>query len=304
MKVRSKTFSCVAMFSVGSCLISTSVRAELIQFTIDQTQSALTISGTFAGFAIEPQGTGSLMARYTGTLVADVGVSDIQFVGGSIIAAITNGNWEPAAGGAQGTAPANYGGEVVNFFVNGKAALREVRFDLTSDVLSVSAGAFTAHALSFNFAPAANSVIDYSYSSAFGSSGSGSQVLAGASTNATSTNGTLIAQGNESVLTIPVDISGSLTVNLNEVQYRFRGQLVGRAAASAPVQITSFQLIPGQLSFMIATTPAQSYTIFGSSNLMDWPEIIDQFTATNSLSERTVGLPFPLPQQYFRVRRD
>ena len=245
------------------------------------------------------------MTRYTGTIEADVAGSDIQFVGGSIIAAITNGNWEPVAGGAQGSAPANYGGEVVNLFVNGKAALREVRFDLTSDVLPVSNGTFNAQALLFNFIPAAGSVIDYSYSITFGSSGSGSQVLVGVTTNTTSTNAMLVVQGNESLLTIPVDISGSLTVlNPNDVQYRFRGQLVGRAAASVPLQITSFRLIPGQLNFTIASIPGQAYTILSSTNLVDWPEVVDQFTATNSLSERTIALPAHLPQQYFRTRKD
>src|SRR5688572_16851766 len=115
MRIRRKSFSFGALFWVGLCLISAFIRAELIQFTIDQTRSALTISGTFAGFAIEPQETGS---------------------------------------------------------------------------------------------------------------------------------------------------------------------------------------------FSIATTTGQTYSILASTNLTDWPEIIDQFVATNSPSERAVTLPAPLPQQYFRVRRD
>lgn len=305
MRIRRNPFASYAFIALGQCLVSATVLAELKTFTINQAQSSLAISGTFAGFAIEPQGPGSLVTSYTGTIEADVTSSDILFVGGSVIAALTNGNWEPAAGGAPGTAPANYGGEVVNFFVNGQAALREVHFELTSDVLPVSGGTFNAQASLFNFVPAASSVIDFSYSITFGTSGSGSQVLAGASTNATSTNVTLIAQGNESVLIIPVDISGSLTVaNPNDVQYRFRGQLVARAAASAPLQITSFRLTPSQLHFTITTTTGQSYTIFGSTNLTDWPVVIDQFAATNNPTERTVALPAALPEQYFRVRQD
>src|SRR5688572_16328769 len=120
MTIRTEIFSCGAVLSVGLCLVWTPIRAELVEFMIDRSQSALTISGSFSGFAIEPQATGSLMARYAGTIQAEVGGSNIQFLGGSIIAALTNGNWEPAAGGVSGTAPANYGGEVVNFFVNGK----------------------------------------------------------------------------------------------------------------------------------------------------------------------------------------
>jgi hypothetical protein len=306
MKVRSEAICLAAsLLLAGLCVVPSAAHAELIQFTIDQTQSALAISGTFAGFTIEPQGPGSLMARYTGTIVAEVAGSDIQFVGGSMIVALTNGNWEPAAGGAPGAAPADYGGEVVNFLVNGKAAMRNVLLDVTSDVLPVGNGAFPAQGLQFSFIPAAASVIDYNYSLLIGGSGNGSQVLSGSSTNAISTNATVIAQGEGTVLTIPLDISGSVTVlNPNDVQYRFRGQLVARATASVPSQINSFQFSAGQLNFTIATTPGQAYTILGSTNLADWPEIIDQFTATNSLAERTVALPASLPRQYFRVRQD
>src|SRR5262245_20416127 len=80
------------------CLAPLITRAELVQFTLEETQSRLTISGTFAGFAIEPQETGSLVTRYTGTIAAEVSGSDIQLVGGSMIVALTNGNWEPTTG--------------------------------------------------------------------------------------------------------------------------------------------------------------------------------------------------------------
>src|ERR1051325_141036 len=80
-------------------------RAEPVQFAIDRTQSSLTVSGTFSSFAIQPQSPGSLVTSYTGTIEADVSSSTIAFVGGSVVAALTNGNWEPAAGGASGTAP-------------------------------------------------------------------------------------------------------------------------------------------------------------------------------------------------------
>jgi hypothetical protein len=305
MNFRRIPFESRAFIVLCQCLVAAPAWAELRTFTIDQARSSLAISGTFAGIAIEPQEPGSLVTSYTGTIEADVTGSEIVLTGGSIIAALTNGNWEPAAGGIPGVAPANYGGEVANFLVSGLAALREVRFDVTSGVLPVNGGEFNAQEVVFNFIPAATSVIDYTYSITFGSSGNGSQALVGTSMNITPTNGTLVAQGDETVLTIPVDIAGSLTVlNPNDVQYRFRGQLVGRAAASLPVQIDSFRMTPGQLHFMITTTTDQSYTILGSTNPIDWPEIIDQFTATNSLSERIVTLPSPLPRQYFRVRQD
>lgn len=278
--------------------------AELKTFTIDPARSSLRISGTFAGFNIEPQAPGSLVTSYEGTIEAEVTGSDIVFLGGSVIAALTNGNWQPAAGGAAGSAPANYGGQVVNLFVNGRAALRNVRFDLTSGVLPLNDGHYEAQELLFNFIPGGDSVIDYTYSITLGGSGNASQALYGTSPNAVSTNGTLEVRGDETELTIPVDISGALTVvSLNDVQYRFRGQLVAAAAAPAPVEIHSFHVNAGQLYFSIATVPGQSYTILGSTNLEGWSEILDQFTATETLTERTLAMPASQPQYYFRVRQ-
>lgn len=305
MKSPGRLLSHSALLSAWLCLIATLSRADLRQFTVDESQSSLTISGTFAGFDIEPQSPGSLKTSYGGIIEAEVTSTNILFLGGSMIAARTNGNWQPASGGTAGSAPANYGGQVVNLLVTGKAALRDVLLDVTSEELAVSGGTFSSQGLQFRFIPNITSVIDYNYDPIIGDPGSGSQALTGSSTNSVSTNATLVAQGDETVLTMPVDISGSVSVaNPNDVQYRFRGQLVARASMSAPLQIKSFQFSPGQLNFTIATTPGQSYAILGSTNLQDWPTVVDQFMATNHFTERMVPLPAPVPEQYFSVRRD
>ena len=117
-------------------------------------------------------------------------------------------------------------------------------------------------------------------------------------------NATLIVQGAELVLTIPVDNSGTATaLNPNDIQYRLRGQLVARAPVSVLLQVNAFQVSPGQLTFTIATTPGQSYTILGSTNLADWTTIVDQFTATNNPTVRNVSR-LASPLKFFRVRRD
>lgn len=291
---------------VASVILSPlATRAELRQFTIDPAQSSLTISGTFSGFDITPQAPGSLTTRYAGTIEAEVTSSNILFWGGSVIEAQTNGIWEPGQGGVAGSAPGDYGGEVVNLFVNGKAALRNVVFDVASDDLPVNDDKFDSLGLRFSFVLASGSVIDYTYTSLLGGGGSGSPALTGILTNSASTNATLALQGDEAALFVPVDISGSLTVaSPNDVLYRFRGQIVARAAAPTPLQITSFQVSSGQLRFLIATVPGQAYSILGSTNLTDWPEVLDQFTATNSPSERIVALPAAQRWQFFRVRSD
>jgi hypothetical protein len=304
MKSRSHSmvwWSAMALACGGSAI----GRAELKTFAIDQAQSVLTLSGTFSGFAVQQQGPGSLTTHYTGTIETDLSDAGIVFVGGSQIIGVTNGNWQPGPGGVAGTAPANYGGQVVNLAVNGKAAVRDIQLDLTSGSLTVSNEMFSSQELEFAFPPTTTTVFDYSYSITLGGSGSGRQPFVGTLTNTVNTNATLGPQGAELVLTIPVDIAGAATVqNPNDLQYQLRGRLVARAAASLPLRISSFQSSSGRLDFTIATTPGQSFTILASTNLTDWPVTIDQFTATNNPSVRTVALPASLPQQFFRVRQD
>jgi hypothetical protein len=166
----------------------------------------------------------------------------------------------------------------------------------------VTGGSFSGQGLHFNYPSNSTSVLDYSYSGLLGT-GRGNRPLKGVSTN-TLNDATLIVQGAQLVLTIPVDDSGTATaLNPNDIQYRLRGQLVARAPVSAPLQINAFQVSSGQLIFTIATTPDQSYTILGSTNLTDWATIVDQFTATNNPTVRNVSQPAS-PLNYFRVRQD
>jgi len=245
-----------------------------------------------------------LTTYYTGTIETDLADTTIAFVGGSQIVALTNGNWEPRPNGVAGSAPANYGEMAVTAFVNGKAAVRDILLDLTGSSLAVSNGMFPSQGLEFTFPPTATSAFDYAYTTAFGGSGSGRLPITGTLTNAVNTDATLNTQGAELVLTIPVDIAGAATVQSpNDLQYRLQGELVAKAAASVPLRINSFQLSLGQLGFTIATTPGQSFTILASTNLSDWATTVDQFTATNNPTVRTVALP-ALPQQFFRVRQD
>ena len=275
-------------------------------FQLDTNLSVLAISGSFSGVAIQPQGAGSLTTHYTGTIAADITDSSITFGGGSAIIGMNNGSWQPLAGGAAGNAPANYGGQVFVFLVvDGKAAVRNMALDLTSSALALAAEAFPSLGLEFTFPQAGTTTLDYNYSGLIGS-GSGSQPMTGTTTNTLSTNATLVVQGTDLVLTIPVDISGTATAQSpGDVMYRFRGQFVAKAPAPIPLQITSFLPSAGQLDFTIATTPGQSFTILMSTNLTDWPTVVDQFTATNNPTVRTVAIPAAaLPQQYYRVRQD
>ena len=68
-------------------------------FTIDSSQSQITLSGKVAGFPFSAQGAGSLTTTYSGEINADISGSTIQFTGSSTIIAATNGVWQPGVGG-------------------------------------------------------------------------------------------------------------------------------------------------------------------------------------------------------------
>jgi hypothetical protein len=287
---------------MACCLVSTTARGELKTFTLDATNSSLTMSGTLDSAAFQQQGPGSLTTKISGTIKAEVTSSNITFVGGSAIVALNSGNWQPGPGGVAGNAPANFGVKVSVLLTSVLAAVRNTLLDVTSSALTVTGGSFSGQGLHFNYPTNSNSVLDYSYSGLLGT-GSGSQPLKGVSTNNLN-NATLIVQGAQLVLTIPVDDSGTATaVSANDVQYRLRGQWVARAPVSVPLQINTFQVSSGQITFTIATTPDQSYTILGSTNLTDWATIVDQFTATNNPTIRNVSQP-ESPLNFFRVRQD
>jgi len=291
-----------ALLAMMCCLVPTTVRGELKTFALDATNSSVSISGSFAGTAFQQQGTGSLTTKYSGTIEADVTSSNITFIGGSAIVGLNSGNWQPGLGGVAGSAPANYGMKETVLLTTVMAAVRYTLLDVTSSALTVTGGSFSGQGLHFNYPSNSTSVLDYTYSGLLGS-GSGSQQLKGITTNNLN-NATLVIQGAKLVLTIPVDISGAATaVNPNDIQFRLRGQLVARAPVSVPLQINAFQMSPAQLTFTIATTPGQSYTILGSTNLTDWATIVDQFAATNNPTVRNVSRPAS-PLMYFRVRGD
>jgi hypothetical protein len=130
-------------------------RADAVNrdYVIDPLQSNIAISGNvttvYEGNTVGPvniasQGTGtqggnSLTTRYTGTILSDRENGTIQFLTGSVIDANSNGSWAPLDGGANGTAPADYGGRATFLiFITANFAGRNFVGDIFSDVLAVN----------------------------------------------------------------------------------------------------------------------------------------------------------------------
>lgn len=293
-----------ASITITFCSFTTAAFGEVKTFTVDPSQSSLTITGSFAGIGLGEQGPNSLTTHYGGFINADVTPTTIQFTAGSSIVASNNGNWQPGLGGTSGAAPANYGGQISSFLVSGKAAVRNVNVDITSGAISISAGTFPASGLEIGFPTNASTVVDYTYTPLFGTGDSASKPLAGHSTNNVLVSATLATVGEELVLTIPINYSGYVTaISPNDVEFIFAGQLVAKAQTATPLQIGTFQVTPGQLKFTIATLPGHSYAILGSTDLSAWSMTNDTFVATETLTTRNIPLP-TLPGLFFRIRQD
>jgi MYXO-CTERM domain-containing protein len=90
-------------------------------YNLVQNSSTITISGNVSGNSITSQGTNnfgqtSLVARYSGSIIADRQVNTVntfQFSGGSAIDAVVNGSWKPnSTVTSNSTSAADYGGKV------------------------------------------------------------------------------------------------------------------------------------------------------------------------------------------------
>jgi hypothetical protein len=178
--------------------------------TLDSAVSTLTLSGTTSFGNLAQQGAGSLTTHYHGTIAFDYDpvMHTATFLGaadGTNIVAENSGNWQPMPGGASGSAPANYGAEVVVLFMPQYAAMRNlVSATSSASPVSVAGGTFNASQLSFTII---SGNFDYA-APLFGQMGS--SALSGTGSNMTSTPGSFTDHGNGAYdLTVPIDFSMS-----------------------------------------------------------------------------------------------
>lgn len=109
-------------------------------WTVQSASSSLTLSISPTSPFFEPQGAGSLVTTYGGTIVTEQTISGvptaIQFLSASITAN-NSGDWDPLPDGLPGTAPANYG-FITGDFLSYRGALRDIELGFTSGVLSLT----------------------------------------------------------------------------------------------------------------------------------------------------------------------
>ena len=199
-------------------------RADI--FTINPLQSVLTISAaSFQGTAGTPQPPSGFTTSYSGTINATVTGMSIQFNSAAADANVS-GNYQPAAGGAAGMAPGDYGGQfLIAGIFPGFFAVRDLVASLSSGSLPLTGGTYDASQLLFT---GIGGSADYNVA-VLGLMGS--IPLAGNSAmNAAVTPGSIAIVGGVQTLTIPIDVTLLFTaVNPNDSMIRLTGNIVATA---------------------------------------------------------------------------
>jgi hypothetical protein len=246
-------------------IVAAVARGQTATFAVDPAGSSIAVSGTALGTPIQQQGPGSLTTTYQGPLFVQLAPTSINFPGGSAISANNSGNWQPLAGGAAGSAPANYGGKVVQLFViTSLAAVRDAVFDgSTTAPLALSDGNVGTFSSAVDFRATSGS-IDYNSPVAGSGTGpvSGDPATNGAASSATYS--IVVGTGGSANATLVMPIHFTLTTDLmglGQGVFNFDGTMTARATAR-----------PGDANFD------------GTVNLLDFNALAANFGATTNTS--------------------
>lgn len=187
-----------------------------VVFTLNSSQSSITVSGNIGGVALEEQAAGSLTTSYSGAINADVSGDVITFSSGSTVDAQTSGDWLPG-----GTA-ADYGASLQGGAV--ALAVRDLVLGVTSAAVPITGGEFSSSAETIQLT-AGSLAFDA------GIGGSGTSSLAGQSFADGATQNSTITPAFDGTLTLNLRVDGTLTINDPSLGapavLQFSGQLVG-----------------------------------------------------------------------------
>lgn len=264
-------------------------------FTVDSGQSQITLSGTITGYAFTAQGPGSLTATYEGTLKAAVSGPTIQFTGLSMIAAITNGTWQPKAGGGSGSAPADYGAEATIPLVGtAYGAARNLVLDLTSPVLNLTQTNFDSSQLIISLVTNSSPVLDYRSALQ-----SGSLTLSGEATNSIAGGSFLSTNGN--LLRLVIQIKATLAEPDNSV-LTLTGEIVATNLLAIPTVPVITHVTDSDGDLVLSVTNASTTSqLLSSTNLTTWMPA----SATVSSNGGFIIFTTPIsgPRTFFRVEK-
>ena len=217
--------------------VAGSVNAENVTYTIDPSQSTLTLLGTLTDNSASQQTAGSLTTSYSGTIIADRTPGRIEFHGGSLLnAALQASNQQPREDATPGSRPADYGRTAPGPF--GSTTLEALR-DLELDVFDDTFG--TGIPIAGNNTFASNSLqlqIDNGESdSLFGNTGTEVD-LSGKGTSNSNGNGasSVVVNGSTETLTLKFS-SGAIGYSISQTgdsSISFTGTIVATRLVPEP----------------------------------------------------------------------
>jgi hypothetical protein len=285
----------ISVFSFCVILLVVVGQAGAAGFTIDSSQSQITLSGTVSGYTFTAQGAGSLTAACNGSVNATVSGSAIQFTGPSAIAAITNGVWRPVAGGLAGSAPADYGAQVNLGFLFGTAygAVRSLVLGMTSPLLTLTQTNFDSSKLIISIVTNSNPVLDFS-----SSLGSGSTSLSGDSTNSIATGSSISTNGDLVQLVIQINTTFATTNSA----LTLTGKIVATNSLSASVPPVITRVVATNQNFVLTVSNATMQSLLlSSTDLTTWSPA----SATISTNGGFIIFKTPMsgPRTFFRMQK-
>jgi len=283
-----------------------------VVFTVDSTNSVITESGqiVISGLTIPfaEQGPGSLTTHYSGTLLVYLAPPALQFPGGSMIVALTNGDWQPAAGGAAGSAPADLGGRIdISLGIFGKgtgfSAGRNIKLDLASQTLALTNSNFDASQLNVSYITNSPPVPTFDFrltGTGLVTSTNGSTPLAGTFTNGTAA-ALLESTAGLLKLTIPVNVTNiSQFMSPDDTTTVLQGQIIATAPASAwsfPLRIDTSG---GQATLTWPSLAGQTFIVKASTNLQDWSNASGNTMVNGNFTTWSTSLSNS--RQFYRVQ--
>lgn len=262
-----RMFSWVAMAAFVLSSLTLSSRAAMLEFVVDPDLSSLTITPSVLAGGVLPlpstlQGPNSFTAKYSGSIIANVTPTSIQFLPTTNLVAGNSGNWRP------GTDYSNYPGDSgdPNGYINtAEPANYGVITDLSSIGLSSESPTATRDFVVSLADPAPKLLVTGAFDEAgslteivdgtvYYSAGGGEPitdltlpVIVHTPTAVTVDSGTLAKSGPVRTLTVPVSFTVSYWVNLLFLSTEYSGTIV----ATAVPEPSSAVLIVGSAALLV-----------------------------------------------------
>ena len=211
-----------------------------VVYALNNSSSALNCTMVVAQVEGTQQVAGSLVDTYSGSLAVTRTGNTLTFSGGSTVDGDYKTGYTPAVGFGDEGMEQNYGAKFTGLSFTTDtiyADVRDLRFDITSGTATVGSAAngmvFTISPIITGVRPAVNFTIPTAFGGGYGSQG----IYGMTATNASAGAVTIDTVGTTETLTIPVDVTYTLSLGGIPGSMRLTGNLVGTRTVPEPSTI-------------------------------------------------------------------